>query len=139
MFRRPHQPDVFERLEREANDDFCLLDELGPAHFSAEHLMELHTRVRERLALFKGRQRLAMIVGVIGTGWVVLALLFQITGFRWLAIGAFAAATLCFMGFLFIVFWQKKRFESKGELEYTQRVIEEELRRRAQLRREANR
>ena len=139
MFRRPHQPDVFDRLEREANDDFRLLDELGPTHFSAEHLMELHGQVRERLVLFKGRQRLAMIVGVIGTGWALLALLLQAVGLRWLALAAFGAAALCFTGFLFIIFWQKKRFESKGELEYAQRVIEEELRRRAQLRREANR
>ncbi len=138
MFRRPHQPDVFEHLEREANDDFRLLDELGPTLFSAEHLMELHARVRERLALFKGRQRLAMIAGVIGTGWASMALLFHTVGFRWFGFAAFGAAALCFSGFLFVVFWQKKRFESKGELEYAQRVIEEELRRRAQLRREAN-
>lgn len=138
MFRRPHQPDVFERLEREANDDFRLLDELGPAYFSAEHLMELHSRVREQLVLFKGRQRLAMIVGVIGTGWTLMVLMFNTIGFKWLAIAALVASALCFSGFLFVVFWQKKRFESKGELEYAQRVIEEELRRRAQLRREAN-
>ena len=81
MFRRPHQPDVFERLEREANDDFRLLDELGPAYFSAEHLMELHSRVREQLVLFKGRQRLAMIVGVIGTGWTLMVLMFNTIGF----------------------------------------------------------
>lgn len=139
MFRRTHQPDVFDRLEREANDDFRLLDELGPVHFSAEHLMELHAQVRERLALFKGRQRLAMIVGAIGAGWTLVAVLFYAIGFRWLSFAASGATTLCFTGFLFIVFWQKKRFESKGELEYAQRVIEEELRRRAQLRREANR
>jgi len=139
MFRRPQLLDFFDRLEREANDDFCLLDELGPAQFSAEHLMELHARVREQLVLFKGRQRLAMIVGTIGAGWGFLAMLFHATGFRWLAFAALGAAALCFAGFLFIVFWQKKRFESKGELEYAQRVIEEELRRRAQKRREANR
>lgn len=138
MFRRPHQPDVFERLEHEANDDFRLLDEVGPEHFSAEHLMELHARVRERLTLFKGRQRLAMIVGLISTGWVFATLLFRVMGLRWLAFAALGASALCLAGFLFIVFWQKKRFESKGELEYTQRVIEEELRRRAQLRRQAN-
>jgi hypothetical protein len=139
MFRRPPLPDLFDRLEREANDDFRLLDELGPAHFSAEHLMELHARVRERLVLFKGRQRLAMIVGVVGAGWGFLAMLFHAIGFRWLAFAALGGGALCFAGFLLIVFWQKRRFESKGELEYAQRVIEEELRRRAQLRREANR
>lgn len=139
MFRRPHQPDVFDRLEHEANDDFRLLDELGPVHFGAEHLMELHAQARERLALFKGRQRLAIIMGAIGTGWALLAMSFYIVGFRWLSFATFGATALCFAGFLFIVFWQKKRFESKGELEFAQRVIEEELRRRAQLRREANR
>lgn len=139
MFRRQHQPDVFERLEREANDDFHLLDELGPVHFSADHLMELHTLVRQRLTLFRGRQRLAMIIGSIATGWTLLAVLFKLMDFKWLAFTALGTATFCFAAFLFIVFWQKKRFESKGELEYTQRVIEEELRRRAQMRREANR
>lgn len=139
MFRRPRQVDVFDRLERESNDDFHLLDELGPTHFSAEHLMELYARVREQLVIFKGRQRLAMIIGVVATGWVFLAAMCNMLGFRWLSFATFGAAALCLAGFLFIVFWQKKRFESKGELEYMQRVIEEELRRRAQLRREANR
>lgn len=139
MFRRKYQPDVFERLEREANDDFRLLDELGPAHFSGEHLMELHARVRERLTLFKGRQRLAMIIGSIATSWTLLAILFKLVDFKWLAFIALGTAAFCFAAFLFIVFWQKKRFESKGELEYVQRVIEEELRIRAQMRREANR
>lgn len=139
MFRRQQMPDFFDHLEREANDDFRLLDELGPAHFGAEHLMELHAKVRERLHLFKGRQRLAMIIGAIGTSWILISILFNVANFRWLSFAAAGAAALCFFGFLFIVFWQKKRFESKGELEYAQRVIEEELRRRAQLRREANR
>jgi hypothetical protein len=100
--------------------------------------MELHAQVREQLTLFKGRQRLAMLVGAIGTGWALMALLFNTTGLRWLAIAASGACVLCFAGFFFVVFWQKRRFESKGELEYAQRVIEEELRRRAQLRRQAN-
>jgi hypothetical protein len=139
MFRRKSQPDVFERLESEANDDFRLLDELGPAHFSAEHLMDLHHRVRERLLLFKGRQRLAMIIGLITIGWGLITLLFDVLDLRWLAFASLGASLLSVAGFLFIVFWQKKHFESKGELEYVQRVIEEELRRRAQLRREANR
>jgi hypothetical protein len=101
--------------------------------------MELHARVRERLTIFKGRQRLAMIIGSIATGWTLLAILFKVVDFKWLALTALGAAALCFAAFLFIVFWQKKRFESKGELEYAQRVIEEELRIRAQMRREANR
>lgn len=139
MFRRTPKESPLERLEREANDDFRLLDELGPAHFGADHLMELHARSRERLAIFRGRQRLALVVGTAATGWILLAFVSNFLKFRWLTLCALGAAGLSFAAFLFIVFWQKKRFDSRGELEYTQRIIEEELRRRAQLRREANR
>ena len=139
MFRHTLKESPLERLEREANDDFRLLEELGPAHFGADHLMELHARARERLAIFRGRQRFAMVVGGTATGWVLLVCIANLLGFKWLSFAAMGAAGLGFAAFLFIVFWQKKRFESRGELEYTQRIIEEELRRRAQMRREANR
>lgn len=139
MFRRKIEESPLDRLEREANDDFRMLDELGPTHFGPEHLMELYTQARERLSVFRGRQRLAMVIGSTAAGWIFLAVLANIFGFKWLSFGAFGVASLSFAAFLFIVFWQKKRFESRGELEYTQRIIEEELRRRAQLRREANR
>ena len=139
MFRRTQMPDVFDRLEREASDDFRLLEELGPVHFGTEHLVDLHAQARERLALFKVRQRLGMLIGGTGAGWALLAALFNLAGWNWLAIIALGAAALSFAVFLFIVFWQKKRFESRGELEYAQRLIEEELRLRAQKRREANR
>jgi len=139
MFRRPHLPDVFDRLEREASDDFRLLEELGPVHFGTEHLVDLHAQARERLAHFKVRQRLAVVIGGTGTGWVLLAALFKAVSLKWLAFISLGVAALSFAVFLFVVFWQKKRFESRGELEYAQRLIEEELRRRAQKRREANR
>ncbi len=139
MFRRTPKESPLDRLEREANDDFRLLDELGPAHFGADHLMELHARSRERLAIFRGRQRLALVVGTAATGWILLAFVSNFLKFKWLTLCALGAGGVSFAAFLFIVFWQKKRFDSRGELEYTQRIIEEELRRRAQLRREANR
>ncbi len=139
MFRRTPKESPLERLEREANDDFRLLEELGPAHFGADHLMEMHALARERLAIFRGRQRFAMVLGSTATGWVLLAFVANFLSFKWLAFGALGVAGLSFAAFLVIVFWQKKRFESRGELEYTRRIIEEELRRRAQMRREANR
>ena len=101
--------------------------------------MELHALSRERLAIFRGRQRFAMVIGSVATGWILFAFAANFLKIKWLAIAAFGAAGVCFAAFMLIVLWQKKRFESRGELEYTQRIIEEELRRRAQMRREANR
>ena len=101
--------------------------------------MELHSRARERLAIFRGRKRVARVIGGTAIGWVLLASIANLLNFKWLALGSIAVSALGLAGFLLIVFWQKRRFESRGELEYTQRIIEEELRRRAQMRREANR
>ena len=51
MFRRKHSTDPFERLEREANDEFRLLDELGPEHFGSEHLLEFRGKVLQEITL----------------------------------------------------------------------------------------
>ncbi|MBK7938910.1 MAG: hypothetical protein IPJ82_18365 [Lewinellaceae bacterium] len=91
MFRRTPKESPLDRLEREANDDFRLLDELGPAHFGADHLMELHARSRERLAIFRGRQRLALVVGTAATGWILLAFVSNFLKFKWLTLCALGA------------------------------------------------
>jgi hypothetical protein len=128
--RKPSESGL-ERLEREGNDDFLLLEELGPRHFGFEHLLELREQIRERLQIFQRRQRLAMIIGACSSGWIFLAIMARHFDYMWLALAAYSAGALSLIAFLGIVVWQKKQFESKGELEYTRQVIEEELRRRA--------
>jgi len=131
MFRRTPPSDPLESLEREANDDFRMLEELGPSHFGAEHLLELREQARKRLLLFNRRLKLTMTLGACAIGWIFLAMLAKSLGYTWIAFGALGLGSGSFMGFFYVVFQQKRRFESKGALEYTQRVIEEELQRRA--------
>lgn len=124
-----------ECLEKEANDEFRLLNDVGPQHFSAEHLLELREQMRQNIRLFLSRQRLAMVLAGTGVGWVFMAILSGFLQFHYLSIAAYTVSSLCLMAFLAIVFWQKWRFNSKGELEYTMRSIEDELRRRAEKKR----
>lgn len=124
-----------ERLEIEANDEFRLLNDVGPQHFSAEHLLELREQMRLNIRLFMRRQRLAMVLAGTGTGWVFMAMLSGILQFHYLSIAAYIVSSLSLMAFLVVVFWQKWRFNSKGELDYTMRCIEDELRRRAEKKR----
>lgn len=131
IFNRRSSESDLDRLEREANDDFRLLDELGPGMFGLEHLMELREQSRARLNLFQRRQKLAMILGSSAAGWIFLAIIARFAGKLWIAFAAYALGSLCIFAFLGILFWQKRKFESKGELEYTLMMIEEELRRRA--------
>ena len=132
--RRP-QLTPLERLEEEANDEFRLLADVGPQHFSADHLLELRERMRQNILLFMRRQRLAMVLAGTGTGWLFMAFLSGFMQFRYLSMAAYGVASLSLTTFLAIVFWQKWRFNSKGELDYTMRSIEDELRRRAEKKR----
>jgi len=130
FFRRSSVSDL-ERLEREGNNDFQLLAELGPEHFGMEHLLELRTGARDQIAVFEHRRRLSMIIGGTATGWVLLGMLGAVMQMQWLSLLGYVLAGLCFSAFLGMIIWQKVRFESRGELEFTLQVIEEELRKRA--------
>lgn len=122
--------DIFERLEREANDELLLLDELGPTYFGTDHLIELHEILRDRLALAQRRQRFvfASIGGLVG--WAVLAGLARFMGYYWLALGAFGLLTLSAGLLFFVLFRSRHQRLFRGHLEYDLRLIEEELRKR---------
>ena len=137
LYRKPDESPL-DRLEREANDEFRLLSELGPAEFAFEHLLELRERARRRLQLFDRRQRLAMLLGGTAAGWVFLAMLAGSFGYPWLMIAGGAVGTLGFLAFFVLIILQKQRFESRGELEFTLRAIEDELRRRGERQRKTN-
>jgi hypothetical protein len=127
---KPATESSLDRLEREANDDFRLLEELGPTQFGTEHLLELRDQIRRQLSVFDRRQRLAMLLGGTAAGWIFLGLVVGQMGWIWLAVLAHGIALLSFIGFAGILVFLKKRYESRGELEHTAREIETELRRR---------
>ncbi len=133
MWFRKSEESPLDRLEREANDDFLLLEELGPEHFCGSHLLELHERVRLRLAQFDRLRRLNVLIGSTAAGWMVLGIVLLLAGWPTAARVSFAVMGISLLGFLAGVWLLKWKFESRGELEFALRTIEEELRRRAAL------
>ncbi len=131
MQLRASKQDFWARLEKEANNDLHLLKEVGPAFFSGEHLMQLRHEMRQQIRLFDKRSHLAMMLGASGAGWVMLAILGRFFQMDWLCGIAYAACVLCFGGYAYLLFRLKQQFESRGELEFTLRQIEDELRKRA--------
>ena len=134
MLGRKSKESPIERLEREANDDFLLLAELGPEYFGAEHLLELREQMHLRMAQFDRWRKLNMLVGATSAGWMVLGGIAVVLGWPILARLAFSVMGLSLLGFMAGVWLLKWKYESRGELEYTLRSIEDELRRRAALR-----
>lgn len=130
LFRKSDESSL-DRLEREANDDFSLLAELGPEDFGVEHLVELRDRMQWRLARFDRWRRFNLLIGATAGGWLLLGGLAAMAGEGLLARLAFGVMLLSVLAFLAGVWLLKIKFESRGELEYTLRTIEDELRRRA--------
>lgn len=130
LFRKTDESSL-DRLEREANDDFSLLAELGPEDFGVEHLVELRDRMQWRLARFDRWRRFNLLIGATAGGWLLLGGLAAMAGEGLLARLAFGVMLLSVLAFLAGVWLLKIKFESRGELEYTLRTIEDELRRRA--------
>jgi Flp pilus assembly protein TadB len=132
MLMRKSPPDFWEKMENEANDDLSLLVEVGPSHFSAEHLLELRQELREQIGTFGRRQRLSMLLGATGAAWFLVAVLAILLQWVWLLISAFVAMLFCMGGFTFILLWKKGRPKARlGELEYSLGALEEELRKRS--------
>jgi hypothetical protein len=121
-----------ERLEQIGNDDFKLLHDLGASYFGTEHLIELRHKAQRNLEIFNKKMRFGLLLGATSAGWVVFGIALLQFNFRFFALIAFAMMSLSLVGFLAVMLLLKKQHESKGELEYTQRVIEIELKKRFQ-------
>lgn len=71
-----------------------------------------------------------MMIGGTATAWIFLAFIAKALKFTWLAFASFGLGCISLICFLCIIFFLQKQFGTKGDLDYTQRVIEDELRRR---------
>ena len=136
MFRRKKSPDIFERLEKEASDELGLLADLGPKHFGTDHLMELHAKVCEQITLQQRHHRIALSIGAAGTGWMLLGIIAHILNFEILVLAAIGLASASLTTFLGLLVFSSRRFHTKGHLDHTRHIIEDELRSRRDKQRE---
>ena len=121
---------TFEQLEREANDDFHLLESIGAKEFSTEHLLELHDQAHDRLKDYDRRNRINILIGCTVLGWVLA--FFSAYAYQnvWLAIGAVLGLIFSLVACIAGVFLLTKQYKSRGDVEYSLRLIEIELKKR---------
>ncbi len=132
LFRR-YTESSLDRLEREANDDFGLLRDLGPEHFDSNHLLDLREEIRQRLDRFDRTTKMLMAAGAAAAGWFMGGIGCVFAGWKIMAAICYALSGLFTLGFLGGAWWLKWKYESRGELMYTLLQVEEELRNRATL------
>lgn len=131
MARKIFKSNIFDRLEKEGNDDFALFQEFGADQFGTEHLREMRDRAKEQLEFFGKKLRLSMIIGGLSAGWILLGLLLVYLRFPVLGLSSLGVGVVCLTVFMAMTVVLYKNYGSKGEWEHLQRQIESELWHRA--------
>ncbi len=121
---------TFEQLEREANDEFHLLESIGAKEFSTEHLLELHDQAHDRLKDYDRRNRINLLIGCTVLGWVVAFFCAYAYQNVWLAICAVLGLIFSLVACIAGIFLLTKQYKSRIDLEYSLRLIESELKNR---------
>ncbi len=132
LFRNRHESSL-DRLEKEANDDFKLLQELGPEHFGSSHLLDLREIIRQRLDHFDRAKKILLFLGALSAGCFLGGLVCLVLKWKLMSAIFYSLSILCMLGFLGGVWWLKWKYESRGELMDALMQVEEELRQRAPL------
>ena len=130
MLKRLPEETPIDRFERECNDDFRSLAELGPEYFSAEHLVELRDEVLLRISRLERLHRLNFVSGAVVLSWALVGAVAMRFAYFLPAQIAFFMMLLAAVVFIAGIILVKSRYESKNSLRYTFFQIEEELRRR---------
>jgi hypothetical protein len=133
MLFRNHDESFFERLEREAGDDFGLLKDIGPEYFSSAHLLELREEIRRRLDRFDRTKKLIMLLGALSAGGFLGGVVCLFLDWTVMAFILYGISTACILAFIVGSGWLKWKYDSRGELMHTLLEVEEELRNRAAL------
>lgn len=132
LFRRYNESSL-DRFEREANDDFGLLRDLGPEHFDSNHLRDLRDKIRQRLDHFDRTTKMLMVLGAAAAGWFIGGVGCLLAGWKIMAAVCYSFSGLLILALLAGASWLKWKYESRGELMYILLQVEEELRNRATL------
>ncbi len=119
---------MLEQLEKEANDDFLLLESVGPGEFSTEHLLELRDAARLRLRDYDRRNRINVAIGLLIFGWVMAFFYAYAYNNVWLAIAAVVGLIFSLVACIAGIFLLVRMYRSRLDLEHTLRKIESELR-----------
>lgn len=117
-----------ERLELEAANELQEFVALDPAYYSTDHLLDLRRQWLGEMQLFRQMQKMNLIIGACSPIWLGVGILFASLEMEILTIIAFCLFSVFLFTFLIASFVVKKKFKSRGYLDYIGNLLNEELR-----------
>jgi len=121
---------MLDELEKEANDDFLLLESVGAAEFSTAHLRELHEQAQQRLQDYDRRNRINVMIGLLVFGWIGAFFYAYAYNNVWLAIGALFGLIFSLIACIAGIFLLVRQYKSRYDIEHSLRLIQAELKTR---------
>ena len=119
--------DYLERLEREADNELQEFVALAPAYYSTEHLLDLRRIWLGEMQLFCQMHKMNLIIGACAPVWFGVGILFAVLEMQILTIITLCLFSVFIFTFLVASFAVKKRFRSRGYLEYIGNLLNDEL------------
>ena len=116
-----------EQLEQIANDDFQLLEDVGPEAFTTSHLLELREQAVEQLMDFHRRKKINLMIGAVATGWVIALVAAWSYQNMWLALVAGVALLVSSIAFFAGLWILSKKKDGRAALEHSLLLIDNEL------------
>lgn len=139
MKRQENISRVLEQIEIAATDEFAQLADIGAEMYATADLLILKGKLDEALKTFNQLHKLLQWVGFSSPIWVFLAFPFGLMGAERLGYFLMGLFPVAFISFVIGSYLLKRRYNSKGYLEYIGAIIDEELRRRARQKNPTNR
>jgi apolipoprotein N-acyltransferase len=118
---------MLDQLEKEANDEFLLLESVGAGEFSTEHLLELRDDARLRLKDYDRRNRVNVGIGLLIFGWLLAFFYAYAYANVWLAIAAVVGLLFSLVACIAGIFLLVRQYKSRQDLEISLKKIENEL------------
>jgi len=116
-----------ERLELEAANELQEFVELSPSYYSTDHLLDLRRQWLGEMQLFRQMQKMNLIIGGCAPVWFGVGILFSTLGMQILTVVSFCLFSVFLFTFLVASFVVKKKFKSRGYLEYIGELLNDEL------------
>ena len=116
-----------ERLEREASNELHEFVVLHPSYYTTDHLLDLRRQWLNEMQLFRQMQQMNITIGACAPIWLMVGILFATLEMEILTVIAFCLFSVFLFTFLVASFVVKKKFKSKGYLEYIGDLLNDEL------------
>ncbi|MEL7121741.1 MAG: hypothetical protein AAFO07_19990 [Bacteroidota bacterium] len=122
--------ELLRHFEQGATDELHLLESTGAEFYSTHQLLRLYGQWEIKNQLFKRFQKLLMQIAAFSPVWIVLFLLLDLIGWKFISLLMLSFFPISFVLFFVGLVFMRKFFKGKGHLNKVGEMIVEAIKSR---------